>query len=253
MKKWGISICALIVAVSQFCTHTIAAEDLKDKEILVYSDQEDQGFRFTPEQTKSGYIGDFVKWALEDMGQIPAKDSWLFVGSSSMRMWRDVKKDMAPLNIIHRGFGGSTMANVMQFKNFFARYKAANIVVYEGDNDLNTTDLSKVEPFLKNCQDFIDYIHASEPETNIFFLSPKPSISRWDKRETYEKARVGLKEITEKSDKVHYIDIATPMLGEDGTPKKEIFGGDNLHMNLNGYKIWTDVIRNALGLKPLEK
>jgi lysophospholipase L1-like esterase len=250
MGRHVISGCALVALVFQLCCNAFCAENLKNGEVLVYAEQEGQGFVFNQEQAQSGYIGDFVRWAGNDIGHIPAKDAWLFVGSSSMRMWRQIKDDLAPLNIIHRGFGGSTMRDVVKFKNFFARYKTANIVVYEGDNDLNTSNLEKADEFLKNCHDFIDTIHQAQPDTRIYFLSPKPSISRWKHRATYEKARAGLKEIAGQNPKVTYIDIATPMLGSDGTPQKDIFLRDNLHMNLKGYEIWTKVIRQELGLKP---
>jgi lysophospholipase L1-like esterase len=249
MGKHVVVFCTLVAAVFQLCGNAFCGENLKNGDVLVYAEQEGQGFKFDQEQGKNGYIGDFVRWAQYDIGHIPAKDSWLFVGSSSMRMWRNIHDNLAPLNILHRGFGGSTMRDVVRFKNFFARYKASNIVVYEGDNDLNTSDLTKVDAFLKNCREFIDYIHQSQPDTMIYFLSPKPCIRRWAHRATYEKARVALKAMTDQEPKVAYIDIATPMLGNDGTPKKDIFLGDKLHMNLKGYEIWTGVIRKALGLK----
>ncbi len=250
MDRHVILVCALAAAVLQLAGSAYCGENLKDGEVLVFASQEGQGFHFNQEQAKSGYIGEFVRWAGNDMGQIPATDSWLFVGSSSMRMWRNIKDDLAPLKIIHRGFGGSTMKDVVKFKNFFARYKAANIVVYEGDNDLNTSNLEKVDEFLANCHAFVDYIHQSQPDTMIYFLSPKPSISRWKHRATYEKARVALQELAGNKPNVRYIDIATPMLGPDGTPKKDIFLGDKLHLNLKGYEIWTEVMRKELGLAP---
>ena len=42
---------------------------------------------------------------------------------------------------------------------------------------------------------------------------------------------------------VTYVDVAAPMLGDDGTPKPEIFIGDNLHINHAGYDIWRDAVR----------
>jgi hypothetical protein len=36
------------------------------------------------------------------------------------------------------------------------------------------------------------------------------------------------------------------MLNADGKPRKELFGDDMLHMNNEGYRIWTDLIRPHL-------
>ena len=46
-----------------------------------------------------------------------------------------------------------------------------------------------------------------------------------------------------RDERLVYIDIATPMLGDDGEPRPEIFVADNLHMNGAGYDIWRDVVR----------
>jgi hypothetical protein len=43
----------------------------------------------------------------------PAADrAIVFTGSSSIRFWETLAHDMAPLNVVNRGFGGSQMAHV---------------------------------------------------------------------------------------------------------------------------------------------
>ena len=49
---------------------------------------------------------------------------------------------------------------------------------------------------------------------------------------------------TDKS--LQYVDVATPMLGADGKPRKESFGPDGLHMNGEGYKLWTSILTPIL-------
>ena len=39
-----------------------------------------------------------------------------------------------------------------------------------------------------------------------------------------------------------YIDVWLPMMGEDGTPSRDIYVADQLHMNAAGYEIWTRVV-----------
>ncbi|HYG81407.1 MAG TPA: hypothetical protein VD861_13510, partial [Pyrinomonadaceae bacterium] len=39
-----------------------------------------------------------------------------------------------------------------------------------------------------------------------------------------------------------YIDVFTPMLGTDGSPRPELFGPDELHMNEQGYRLWKSVV-----------
>ena len=46
--------------------------------------------------------------------------------------------------------------------------------------------------------------------------------------------------------RLHYIDVATPMLGVDGTPRPEFFLEDGLHINRDGYDLWTQIARPQL-------
>ena len=43
-----------------------------------------------------------------------------------------------------------------------------------------------------------------------------------------------------------YVDLATPMLGGDGTPRVELFADDGLHMSEEGYALWDSVLRSHL-------
>ncbi len=202
------------------------------------------GRAFSSAQEKSKFIAEFRRWARQDVGAVPAHDSVLCVGSSSMRMWRTIKQDLAPLDVIHRGFGGSTMAQVLLFMDFFARYQPQAVLVYEGDNDL--MGACTPERYVEQCREFVAAMQAAREDTVFYFLPAKPSPSRWHKWDKFQESNTRLKEYCEATDNLHYVDIATPMLGPDGKPKPEIFLGDKLHMNAEGYKIWTTAVRAAM-------
>lgn len=247
----AVSVCYLlgIGSIQQVHAEKLIESNLQDGSVILYAKDQSQGFLFSPQQVKNRYFADFIRWGTADIGNIPQKDATLFIGSSSMRMWRTIKKDLAPLNLIHRGFGGSTMWDVMKFKNFFQRYEASRIIVYEGDNDLWNSDPDSVSKFLKNCRDFAAYIHETQPDVPIYFMSPKPCVARWSRWDKYKAAGDGLKKFAEETPNIFYIDVATPMLEDDGTVKKDIFLKDNLHMNSKGYEIWTKVVREQLNIK----
>ncbi len=202
-------------------------------------------FAFNEVQKKSRYCKGFVKWEKRDKDVINDKNAVLCIGSSSMRMWKNIKKDLAPLKIIHCGFGGSTMAEVLKFKNFFLRYQARTIVIYEGDNDMVRKN-AKAEVFAAECKAFCDDVFKLRPETKIYFISTKPSIRRWRYHKKYAEANVLLKKYCKSDKRLTYIDVVTPMLGKDGTPLKDIFLKDKLHMNAKGYKIWRKAVRDAV-------
>jgi lysophospholipase L1-like esterase len=51
---------------------------------------------------------------------------------------------------------------------------------------------------------------------------------------------------------VTYIDVASPMLNEAGTPREDIFVEDGLHMNAKGYDLWRDAVRPVVMAQELE-
>jgi lysophospholipase L1-like esterase len=52
--------------------------------------------------------------------------------------------------------------------------------------------------------------------------------------------------MSEEDNLVTYIDIWEAMLNEDGQPNSNLFVEDNLHINADGYKIWTSIVRKEL-------
>ena len=66
------------------------------------------------ESTWEPYIRYFEQLDVEEM---PPKNAVLFVGSSSIVFWRSLQEDMSPLAVINRGFGGSQMHELNQFRD----------------------------------------------------------------------------------------------------------------------------------------
>ena len=74
----------------------------------------------------------------EDLRTPPPRGAIVTVGSSSMRMWNaTVAEDLAPLTLIARGFGGSTMNDAAFYADrLVTPYHPRAVILYEGDNDL---------------------------------------------------------------------------------------------------------------------
>lgn len=192
------------------------------------------------------------KFEEQDQKKPQPEGAIVCVGSSSMRGWHwSIKKDLAPLTLIPRGFGGSNMNDVLFFMDrIVTNYKPRAILLYEGDNDMAAKNTP--EEFLAKFNEFVTKVHKVLPETRIYVLAVKPSISRWKIWPQMKKSNELLKAACDKNDLLTFIDIATPMLGEDGKPKPEIFKKDNLHMNRAGYDIWTNAVKPVLHEKELK-
>ncbi|MCB1127529.1 MAG: hypothetical protein KDM81_13635, partial [Verrucomicrobiae bacterium] len=113
-----------------------------------------------------------------------------------------------------------------------------------GDNDVGAG--KSAAQILEDFRDFAREVHARLPACRISLLAIKPSPKRKPFAVALGEANAVLRKFTETSPLLEYIDIHTPMLGDDGQPRPELFIEDNLHMNAAGYAIWTAVIRPYL-------
>jgi len=194
---------------------------------------------------------DFGRWEKEiaafetkDATAPPPKDAILFAGSSSIRLW-NVKKSFPDLAVINRGFGGSEIADSTHFApRIIIKAQPRVIVFYAGDND--TANGKTAEQVSEDFKDFADLIHEELPKTKIVFISIKPSPARWKMVDEQRKANGLVEAYCKKNDYLAYLDTATPMLGEDGKPRQELFGKDGLHMNDKGYELWASLLKAYL-------
>ncbi len=182
-----------------------------------------------------------------DSLQKPRPNSVLFVGSSSIHGWKTLAADFPEINVLNRGMGGSHMSDLIYFMDDIVfPYRPNAILVYEGDNDIAAGKTP--EKVLSDYNIFVEKVLEKWPGKPIFFISIKPSLARIEYMETMAKANALIKARTEEADNLYYIDVFTPMLGEDGTPRPDIFGHDGLHMNEIGYALWTKEIKAGLGI-----
>jgi lysophospholipase L1-like esterase len=192
-------------------------------------------------------VSDPAAWKAEmeafaklDADKMPPQGAVLFVGSSSIRLW-DLTKSFPDLDAINRGFGGSQICDsTLRADELVVKYQPRRIVFYAGDNDVNSG--KSAEQVHVDFSAFVAKVRKSLPKTPIVFISIKPSIARWHKRETQREANRRIAEDCEKDETLEFVDLWPVMLGENGEPKKEIFQPDRLHMNDEGYKLWVELL-----------
>jgi lysophospholipase L1-like esterase len=55
-----------------------------------------------------------------------------------------------------------------------------------------------------------------------------------------------IRKICEHHRNTYFINTESAFLNSGGLPRTELFVGDNLHLNSQGYKIWADIIKREL-------
>ena len=187
-------------------------------------------------------------FAKADKINMPDKGKILFAGSSSFRLWKDVNDYFPGKPILNRGFGGATLLDLIQYsKETIIQYKPKQIFIYCGENDIADNDTVKPKDVFNRFKQLYSILRTQLPvSTPIVFLSLKPSIARWSMHEKMAASNELIKSFIHTQKNIQFLDVYSKMLDTDGTPFKDIFIEDNLHMNANGYKIWQKLLTPLL-------
>lgn len=191
------------------------------------------------------YESEIKAYEAENKQIKPAKDVVVLYGSSSFRLWKNYVQDLAPYNVINRGFGGSTVAEALHyFDRAVLPLKPKVIFFYEGENDLPSgfSVDSTFALFLK----MRELIQKKLPDTKFVPLSVKRSPSR---KAIVEKQKLynGMVRGIAMSDKnMAYIDIVPLQLTPQGTFDPDMFMPDSLHVSEAAYKKWAVRMKHYL-------
>ncbi len=192
-------------------------------------------------------IGQFETW--DSKNTFPT-NAVLFVGSSSIRMW-PTADCFREIPVINRGFGGSHISDVNYFaERIVLRYEPEVIVFYAGDNDISGG--KSAQRVLDDYKKFVEMVQEKLPLTRIIFVSIKPSGSRWSVWPVMKEANMMVKDFCNSDGRLFYFDAASPLLDDEGKPKDELFLDDRLHLNGEGYRLWTELLKPVIDniLKP---
>lgn len=198
-----------------------------------------------PDPTR--FEDDIRRFEAQDRQSPPPASGIVLVGSSSIMYWNeDAIEDLAPLTVIPRGFGGSVMHDLLYYLDrTVLTYRPRAVVIYEGDNDTGRYRIPN-DVIMEHVQTGIDRIHEPFPAARIYLLSVKPSIAREDYWPIAVSLNNQYQSLAESDPRIHYIDVATPFMQDDGKVRDDIFVEDNLHLNEKGYDIWAEAIREVL-------
>jgi len=172
----------------------------------------------------------------------PAPGGVVFVGSSSIKNWTTVTADFPNLPVLNRGFGGSTLADVVHYEDrIVLPYRPHLVVLYAGDNDL--AEGRTPEQVVADYRALVARLRSALPATRLAYISIKPSPSRRQfmvlARETNQRIRAE----TAKDSLTTYVDVFSPMLNAAGQPRPELFVADSLHMSRAGYLLWRSLLQ----------
>ena len=187
----------------------------------------------------------FIK---KDSIAMPAANSILFVGSSSFNYWKDISNYFPGYPIINRGFGGSSLTDIIHFnQETILKYKPKQIYIYCGENDIAASDTITPQIVFERFKTLYTIIRTHlGNKVPVMYVSIKPSVARWNMEDKFVAANALIRNFINKQKHTEFLDVHSAMLDANGMVFKDIFIADKLHMNAKGYAIWQKIIAPTL-------
>lgn len=206
------------------------------------------GARPLPAQTPAApaldpkrFEAEILAFEAADRASPPSPGGVVFVGSSSIKNWTDVAADFPGVPVLKRGFGGSTMADVVHYMGrIVIPYQPRLVVLYAGDNDM--AEGRTPEQVLGDYRAFVARLRSALPATRLAFVSIKPSPTRRAYLERMRETNRRIRADIARDSLQTYVDVFTPMLDAAGQPRSELFEADSLHMTVAGYLLWRSLL-----------
>jgi lysophospholipase L1-like esterase/dienelactone hydrolase len=171
-------------------------------------------------------------------------NSVLVTGSSFVRLWKNVAADLAPLSVIHRGYGGSNIPEMAYYIERIAfPHNLKAVVLYTGSNDLTVSnnDKSPVQ-ILETYKQIVQTIRKKFPAIPIIWIEISPSPRRWKVWDKIEETNTLIREYSASQPFLYTVSVKNAFLDESNQPIGKYFGKDNLHYNDEGYVIWGNTL-----------
>ncbi len=174
----------------------------------------------------------------------PPRGEIVFVGSSTIRMWK-LEESFSGLKVINRGFGGSQVADSARFADrIITPYKPRIVVVYAGGNDLEAGKTP--EQVLSDFRELAGKVHAALPRTRVAYISIRSTTKRLGRDPQVRRVNELIREHAGKDERLRFIDVDSKMRGPDGQPRADLELADGVHLNADGYKLLNSLVEPVL-------
>jgi hypothetical protein len=198
-------------------------------------------------ETAKSWEPEIQKLEQKDKEEKDPENAILYIGSSSIRLWKNIDKDMAPYPAIQRGYGGARFTDLIYYTDRIVYpHKFRALVVFVA-NDISGSDQDKTPAeVLDLYKGVVKIVRKKFKKEPIYFIGITPVNSRWA---TWPKAREAnrlIREWSESTPNQFYIDTEAAYLNAEGKPRAELFIGDQLHQNQKGYDLWSSIIKKKL-------
>ncbi|MCX5901542.1 MAG: GDSL-type esterase/lipase family protein [Proteobacteria bacterium] len=175
----------------------------------------------------------------------PPQGAIVFTGSSIFRFWVTLARDMSPMPVVNRAFGGARTWELLHYMDkIILLCKPSIIACYCGGNDIEFG--SPAEDIALRFRHFCERVHATLPETRIFFISLNKAPQKIEKWREIDLLNSLVQSYSRSENKIGCIDINPVFFNAQGQPRHELYISDGLHFMPDAYKGITKIIKPVL-------
>ncbi len=183
-----------------------------------------------------------------DKSEKYSQNAVIFAGSSSIRLWSTLENDMSPYPVIQRGYGGARLSDFAVYADRIIGPHPCRAIVIFIANDITGSESDKSPAEVAALFRYLlKTIRKTHPDTPVFWIAVTPTPSRWGVWNQITEATGRIKDICDNNSNTFLIRTDFAFLDATGKPKPELFIEDKLHLNQQGYAIWTEIVKKELG------
>ncbi len=182
-----------------------------------------------------------------DQQEADPEHSILFLGSSSIRLWKDLDSDLAPWRTINRGYGGAKFSDLAVFADRLAKsHQSEAVVIFVANDIVGKADDKSPQEVARLFKYVVSEVRKSHPTQPVFLIAITPTPSRFKAWPQIQMANIELQKVCDGDPSLHFIATESKYLDSAGNPIPKYFLDDMLHQNRDGYAVWSSIVKPEL-------
>lgn len=178
----------------------------------------------------------------------------LISGSSSVRMWDSIHSDLAPYQVMQRGYGGAKLSDFNFYADRIIKAEQFKAIVIFVANDIAGVEADKSpKEVFRLFKELVKQLRKRNPGTPVCWIEVTPTPKRWHVSDQISEASGYIMDYCDKNDDLHFIATFDLYTTPEGLPDSTLFREDMLHLNREGYLLWANTIKTSLeesGINP---
>ena len=158
--------------------------------------------------TSTGGRRRFCAYEEADRAKPPRKGGILFIGSSTIRLWKTLEQDFEGHTVLNRGFGGSEIVDATHFADrIIFPYEPKQIFLRAGGNDIHSGRLPK--EVAADFAEFVRVVRTRLPKAEILYIAVSPAPARWGESDKYRSLNKRIRKMALEMPRVGFVDAPT--------------------------------------------